>query len=823
MLKKQTFSDRLRFIFVLGIEGSGHHFWSSMFDLCSKNTEYGVPQCYNDRYLSSLLYRNGSNPHGLLLDDPAYETMVSQRLNQYSNIEYDSPQIVPINTLYENDPYKMGMMSFPTWGSFLLNLTKLVDVFNRNNVDLRIIHMKRDITTCVKSTLRRSFYNTDRDAMDNLEIASRFIDTQKSNLDPQFFFDLDFEDLYSLKLCSNSQEIELFERLHQFIQPLLLRSTLHKMFSEFKKKVKRKPSTKHVKRYTNGEHNRLLHLVTQFTQYFDAIHILCYNNTCPDTRLFSSNVTIFDGYDIDSRYSAIIDGYSLQNKYTTHTIKALITHLHSIRYALHKSYDSVLVVEVDAEVSNSIHMIPSILKQRWELIRMSGKYENFLNGGNKCLSLCKCNETFENVCFAFAQREWNATNLERFTIPKGKTPCLVQDSSLYAVHKRVFSKFDVLLALFERYARLNLPFPRNVMTIDSLLSTVWDSFRLVPPIAHQKGKNYDALASKYIQTCTRFQRKSPYYVYVDPKIKRLSMMIRNTPFLPRLNIYGSKLRFVHNENVPHDLKVCLLIRTKTNDFGKNLSYHCSNELPKLTIYSSEDCMHTSEMYDADLIQYNSNYSLGKYQSAWFLGARHDFDFVHRNEIILEKRKFLFNFVSSLSTNPIRRKWLIWAKSTVGCKFIYSVRKWTSARKYPAVPMTHIDRSSYSCSYDLLTHSRTLDVNQWREVLLNSDFTLSPPGHNPECYRIFEAAEAGSIPVFVRSAMETSACPRSLDYMVNMPKIVLDDIRELRKLTSYSANQIKQMRLDLRDWYDSFMKNVSINVDNAVERILKRSR
>ena len=32
------------------------------------------------------------------------------------------------------------------------------------------------------------------------------------------------------------------------------------------------------------------------------------------------------------------------------------------------------------------------------------------------------------------------------------------------------------------------------------------------------------------------------------------------------------------------------------------------------------------------------------------------------------------------------------------------------------------------------------------LLLDSTFTLCPAGHNPECYRMYEAAEAGSIPI-----------------------------------------------------------------------------
>jgi hypothetical protein len=42
--------------------------------------------------------------------------------------------------------------------------------------------------------------------------------------------------------------------------------------------------------------------------------------------------------------------------------------------------------------------------------------------------------------------------------------------------------------------------------------------------------------------------------------------------------------------------------------------------------------------------------------------------------------------------------------------------------------------------------QALPSEKYRDVLLDSVFTLSPSGHNPETFRLFEAAEAGSIPI-----------------------------------------------------------------------------
>ena len=40
----------------------------------------------------------------------------------------------------------------------------------------------------------------------------------------------------------------------------------------------------------------------------------------------------------------------------------------------------------------------------------------------------------------------------------------------------------------------------------------------------------------------------------------------------------------------------------------------------------------------------------------------------------------------------------------------------------------------------------MSMEQIRNVLLDSTFTLCPIGHNPEAHRIYEAAAAGSIPI-----------------------------------------------------------------------------
>jgi len=43
------------------------------------------------------------------------------------------------------------------------------------------------------------------------------------------------------------------------------------------------------------------------------------------------------------------------------------------------------------------------------------------------------------------------------------------------------------------------------------------------------------------------------------------------------------------------------------------------------------------------------------------------------------------------------------------------------------------------------HTPQLNTDEYMKALSESVFTLSPAGHNPECFRLYEAVEAGSIP------------------------------------------------------------------------------
>ena len=116
----------------------------------------------------------------------------------------------------------------------------------------------------------------------------------------------------------------------------------------------------------------------------------------------------------------------------------------------------------------------------------------------------------------------------------------------------------------------------------------------------------------------------------------------------------------------------------------------------------------------------------------------------------------------------------------------------------------------------------LDTNEYMCVVLDSVFTLSPTGHNPECFRMFEAIEAGSIPILTRDDLHGSRhptltrkhrdishpCANALLHWYGAPIVVLDSWDDLyptvERLLADPAG-LDDLQRRLRHWYDEYMR------------------
>jgi len=193
-----------------------------------------------------------------------------------------------------------------------------------------------------------------------------------------------------------------------------------------------------------------------------------------------------------------------------------------------------------------------------------------------------------------------------------------------------------------------------------------------------------------------------------------------------------------------------------------------------------------------------------------------------------RREYAFNAIFSESTN-VDGRWTL-------RRVIDTMRPWGSDLEI----------------YSKISRRWTRDVNdpralqvgtdEYARVLLDSIFTLSPGGVNPECYRLYEAVEAGSIPVLVRADLhdgdddgaggsgagwvvesgeeigrrrkrkmrkgEAFACRDSLRGWRDAPVVVLESWSDLYPTVTRlvaDSERLDGMQREMRLWYDEYMR------------------
>jgi hypothetical protein len=181
-----------------------------------------------------------------------------------------------------------------------------------------------------------------------------------------------------------------------------------------------------------------------------------------------------------------------------------------------------------------------------------------------------------------------------------------------------------------------------------------------------------------------------------------------------------------------------------------------------------------------------------------------------------RRKFAFNAIFSQSTNAVRQQLAV------------DIERHGSTSKLPIF-------SSMAKTWKPVVNDSDndqLDTDTYMEVALNSIFTLSPAGHSPECFRIYEAVEAGSIPVISRDDLRGSRhpnmnnrkdlrgvahpCKDTLQHWYEAPIVVLESWDELYSVIEGLLEEpaaLDKMQVQLRIWYDEYMTNVVRNFED----------
>jgi len=126
-------------------------------------------------------------------------------------------------------------------------------------------------------------------------------------------------------------------------------------------------------------------------------------------------------------------------------------------------------------------------------------------------------------------------------------------------------------------------------------------------------------------------------------------------------------------------------------------------------------------------------------------------------------------------------------------------------------------------------TQQLNTRDYMKALLDSVFTLSPAGHNPECYRLFEALEAGSIPVLVKDDMTTSYvqhCKGPLHHWQDAPVLVLDtwdDVVPAVERLMADKVALDEMQINVLIWYEEYMRKVVRGFEEFMSESYRKER
>jgi hypothetical protein len=223
--------------------------------------------------------------------------------------------------------------------------------------------------------------------------------------------------------------------------------------------------------------------------------------------------------------------------------------------------------------------------------------------------------------------------------------------------------------------------------------------------------------------------------------------------------------------------------------------------------------HARQYYSQSYVDYvTQNPSLDGTPTVYLpLGPRLEFQKVTPSEIVLSSsRELLFNLIVS-PTSPSRKR----------------LANMVAKEKLPNV-FVHV---TPAFSGNASEAKGFVPPEEYRKILLNSKFTLCPAGHNPEAFRLFEASEAGSIPIIVKDEeYQEHFCKDSFAPLLasGAPFIVLNSWDELTLALQPFVDDpslLDEKQKALKHWYLKFWSeiardfecSISANIDKLIKQ------
>jgi len=204
-----------------------------------------------------------------------------------------------------------------------------------------------------------------------------------------------------------------------------------------------------------------------------------------------------------------------------------------------------------------------------------------------------------------------------------------------------------------------------------------------------------------------------------------------------------------------------------------------------------------------------NYYSTEYTSSYVpLGPQFWFEPFNSSQILKPSaRHFPFNFAGSITSNS-------------RVIMVKTLNKALTQKEYPNVAKGMFQfKRKWSAD---LTSKAYVHPKEYREMLLNSTFTLCPSGKNVESYRIHEAVEAGSIPVLALDSYyyKDHRCKDGFRPYIDSkaPFIFVKDWADWPKLMEEllgDLDALEQRQKDIAAWKVKYWSNISLKVECTV--------
>lgn len=183
-----------------------------------------------------------------------------------------------------------------------------------------------------------------------------------------------------------------------------------------------------------------------------------------------------------------------------------------------------------------------------------------------------------------------------------------------------------------------------------------------------------------------------------------------------------------------------------------------------------------------------------------LGSRLEFpDLDPRQHVVAPQRTFVYSYMVSI-TDPSRRRLR---------DVLQADRRIARDRAY-----VHVSEGWHSSA----NHAEYVTPAKYAAIMQDSVFVLCPKGHSVEQFRLYEAIEAGAIPVLEDTAVARSTLPP--EYFSSGMLFVTDwaDAPEAMLASLADPAAVTARQTALVAWYERFMRDKLREIEVALESI-----